>query len=224
MKQAFYLFIAVALLISCSFKIQPKVKVFEIASFGEVFMPGQKTIAVLENNIKIADLGDYRLYITPYIKTKSKLTFDDDDNVIDQKLISTDTTYEVLAINRNEKKGLRYTLENFRNEKGKVMGIDTFMEEVELTEATFKTFDYDLGVPASVTKNGTKKIERFGHQKVNYAEADSIYRYYDSDLQDINFSFSERLDKENGSKLYKTTFVFNKIPKGVLLPDTEIPR
>lgn len=40
----------------------------------------------------------------------------------------------------------------------------------------------------------------------------------------IPYSFSERLDSLNKSKLFKVFLISNEIPKGIALPDMAVPR
>jgi len=117
-------------------------------------------------------------------------------------------------------------LNNFKKEKGKVFDIDSAKEELtlSLTDKDYETFNYELGNPAGVFKNGKILIEKFAIKKTGVDDIDSIYRYYNEGYKDIDFSFSKKLDQQKKSKLYKTLFVYNAIPKGINSTDVAIPR
>lgn len=208
---------------SCLFtetKFVAPVQIIEINSHGEFFSPEKKLLKI-GNSIKIVIKNSNLLYITPYIKIKTENIRDNNDNIIGDKVVKADTSYIVYALKKGDRRGLKFTLENFRNENGIIINADSLSLALGFSD---KAFNYELGTPNTLVQNGNKKIEKYATKKTNIGEADSIYRYYDESLKKIDFSFSKRLDEQNKSKLYKTTFIYNKIPKGAFLPDMEVPR
>ncbi|MCY1544836.1 hypothetical protein D9M68_807430 [compost metagenome] len=98
------------------------------------------------------------------------------------------------------------------------------IEDVLIGKDGLNALNYELGQPLETKKYGRKLMEKFAIKKISVFDVDSIYRYYDKELNDIEFSFSPGLDAKKKSKLYKTLFIQNPIPKGVYSPDFEIPR
>ncbi|WP_379091939.1 hypothetical protein [Pedobacter sp. UC225_65] len=178
----------------------------------------------MENTIRIVFKDNQRLYIIPRIKVDVQDVLDENGKKIGEKGVYTDTSYIAYAWNIGDKKGLQYKLEKFQTDSAIIVPTDSILQDFGFTDKDFASFDIDLPPPESVIKNGTKKIEKYPLQKKHFSGVDSIYRYYDTDLKHVDFSFSKKNDEQNNSKLYKIAFIFNKIPKGVFLPDMEVPR
>lgn len=213
--------VALAIQSSCT---KAQLQIFELTSHGEAFIPGQKEVTVFEQKVKFVNSEDYKLYIIPKVTSYTNLKLNADGSVKNQTLIKKDTIYEVFATKKGDSLGIKYNLLKLNEETGKTFKVDSFLVALLIDEDSFKYYDQELGKPTKVLVNGNKKTEIYAIKKNNYAEPDSIYRYYDQDLTDIHFSYSKRLDQLNKSKLYKTTFVMNAIPKDVLMTDIEIPK
>jgi len=224
-KHQFYYFLLVCS-IGCSLKTADtydSLKIIDVKSHLQLYEKNEKKLFDFGNTSRIAFQGNDRLYIFTRIKTYRKMGWDDKGLPI-EKSIRTDTTYDIFAIEKGKQMGLRYSIDNFQNEKGSVFQIDSVLEHIGLGKDNHKSFNFKLGIPSSVEKDGRNTIERFSFNKTTPEDPDSVYRFFDKDLSKIDFTFSAELDKESDSKLYKTIFIFKPIRKGTASPNVEIPR
>jgi hypothetical protein len=205
------------------------IKVIEMYSKGEFFagnenLPSKNSIVKFERTVRIVYKDDAKLYIVPKVKMYTKDILNEAGKVVDNVLVKQDTVILVYCVQNGNKKGLLYTLKNFRGETPTTFNADKMMQELTITNEDLKTFDYQLGTPKQIIKNGSEIVHKFSIEKTTFADADSIYRFYNSDLNNVEFSFSKDLDKKNRAKLYKTVFVFSKIPAEKSMVNIEIPR
>ncbi|MFD0939391.1 hypothetical protein [Pedobacter boryungensis] len=212
-----------SILISCGIKNkrQNKIKILELTSSGEVYAMKDKAIRNINNSFKIVFKKNLKIYVCLYIKLHLKNILDKNGQVINDKVVGADTLYRFFVTRKGEKYGLKYNLETFETEKGTYFSVDSLLSDLLIGPADLKHFDTDLGKPTYVQKKGKVIVEAFA---VHQSNLDTIYRYYDSDLMDFDFSFSKRLDEQKKSKLFKTIFVFNSISKGSGISNPEIPR
>jgi len=131
-------------------------------------------------------------------------------NINTELVPTTDTTFKYFIVKNNDSIGLAYdsltTLD-----KGKLFQLDSLLERLAIDKLNMKIFALDLGRATSIEQTGQSgKVEKYFTKK-SEGDADSIYRYYDKNFKDINFSFAPELDKLNKSKLYKTRFIY--LPK-----------
>jgi hypothetical protein len=191
---------------------------------GEKKSPSKYSIIKFEKNVRIVFKDNDRLYLVPKIKIYTKDVLNEKGQVIDNIVVKQDTVMLIYAMMSGNKKGLLYTLENFRNEAPTFFEAEETVQDLTISNDDLKTFSYQLGTPSQVIKKNSEMVQKFAIKKTSIADADSIYRFYDSKLNDIVFSFSEQLDKENESKLFKTVFVYGKISKEKSMVNLEIPR
>lgn len=196
------------------------VDVLEISSGANAFNLDTKSIYNIGNDFRIVSKGDRRLYILSRVFMDTRPVRNDSGRVIGDKVVGTDTTYWVYASQKGKKHGIKYGLKSFRTDTGTIFSVDSLLTDLLIGPDNLKIFDQDIGKPIEVLRKGNVLTEKYVMNKY----VDTIYRFYNKDLKDIDFSFSKRLDEEHQSKLYKTLYINNPFPKGTILPDQEVPR
>ncbi|WP_410220188.1 hypothetical protein [Pedobacter sp.] len=147
---------------------------------------------------------DHVIYKLPKIEYKDSRTKMRNDT-IDLEFFNPDTTFRYFVAKNNSDFGIEY--DNNLNRKNKV-NMDSLLKEIGVHPSMFGAYKLDLGKPAKIEKQTTDiQIEKYLNKKLVEDDSDSIYRYFDKSLVEINFSFSPSLDKEKNSKLFKTSFI-----------------
>lgn len=203
-------------------------QIVEVTSLGQGFNSKAKILVDFTNETKIVFKNEYRLYITGTVKNQTQDSLSADSNTLFSNVVKKDTVYFAYVTCKGCQFGLEYSIENFRSEKGIVFNVDSVLtDELTFSFSTVrnysKFFDYDWGTPVEVIKKGKTLIEKFAPPKKDHNSIDSIFRYYDKDLKDIDFTFSRRLDEQHKSKLCNTMMVANMLPKGIL-SEIDIPK
>ncbi|TCC88039.1 hypothetical protein EZ428_20160 [Pedobacter frigiditerrae] len=157
---------------------------------------------------KIAFSGDKRLLIEERASLTTKDILDNNGKKIDEIVTKEDISYVVYVYQKGSKNGLSYHLDSFRQEKGIVFNVDSIIKGLSLDQQP--VLSIDLGKPIEVLKEKDVEIEKFLNSKKKPSDPDSIFRYYDRGLRNIDFSFSEKLDRQKNSKLVKTLFIYNQ--------------
>jgi hypothetical protein len=181
--------------ISCV-KQKPPEEISMIYFVSSGFSLESGKILEIKNNIGIAFYHDYILYKTTLITIKSK----GNDIYLDD---TTGTkSYRYFILKKGEKKGLVLSASN----KWQPFNYANFLESNGLNFDKYDFFKLDLGKPNEVVVNPKTKeiiIEKFENKLKGESEPDSLYRYYNSDLVNIDFSFNPEFDTKAHSKLYK---------------------
>lgn len=183
---------------------------------SELFNLERKTVDTFRKRTKIAFYKDLRMCVVPIIKLQPLNSIVEKDTVT---FVSKDTTYISFVFRKTDKFGLSYTFDNFKNEKGKIFKVDSLLQDLTLREQDLKSLSTDFGEIIETVENDGARVEKILVKKLSPQDPDSIFRYYNKDLEGIDFTFSKDLDKKNNSKLYKTLFIFNPINKGLLSND-----
>lgn len=171
------------------------------SDFKDYFSDG--TIENSTTNLIIAYYKTYILYGVPstsFILKKSSLNR---DTIFNELIPSNDTTYTYFVLEENAKIGRRY--DSLSSSNGSNFKPDSLFELINIDSANLKIFSVDLGKPYKITKEKDKILEVFLNHTVN--GTDTIYRYFDKGLSDLQFSFSQLSDTQKKSKLYKTRMV-----------------
>lgn len=154
-------------------------------------------------SLTIAFYNNFILYGVPstsYFLKKSSIK---GDTISNELVLTNDTTYTYFVFKKNAKEGLRYDSLNALN--GTNFKLDSLLVLINVDSANLKFFSVDLGIPNKIIKTKDKTLEIFLDNTGN--GTDTIYRYFDKGMKDLNFSFSKLLDSQKTSKLYKTRFV-----------------
>lgn len=188
------------------------------------FQPDRRMITITAN-ARIVFNDDIQVYIQPEHHLNLEDVKNSNGEIIDEKVKSIDTLHKVFVRKKNQIKGIEYDLEKIEHSKGKTINADSLWKTLSFDKSRFKDSDYskDKGRLVKTIEKGNLKIDQY---VLNFeiGGIDSVYKYYDKNMKYIPYSFSERLDSLNDSKLFKVFLISNKIPKGVALPDTEVPR
>lgn len=181
------------------------IRAISFSSYG--FSYEKDTVFELRNNIKIAYYKDYSLYQTKTI-TLSPGPDNSSDTYIDLKDTVGVSTYKYFIIKKGEKKGLLFD----RKANPKAYDLDIMLKRDGLNFKDFPFFCLDVGKPAQTEKNSTNGdvIEKFANPVKGPLEPDSLYRYYNTKLSDVNFTFCDHFDKIQQNKLWKIGLIYHK--------------
>lgn len=146
---------------------------------------------------------NYIIYKLPRIEFKDSKTKMRQDT-IDLVFSSPDTTFKYYIVKNDEDMGMQY--DNDLN-KVKQFSLDSLLKENGLHLSMFGVYQLRLTKPDKIEDYGNIKIEKYFKKKLAEGDSDSIYRYFDKKLSNINFSYSPFLDKKAKSKLFKTSFI-----------------
>ncbi len=158
-----------------------------------------------QTRYKMVFNGDVILYEVPVIKVMEFGT-EIDSGRIYKKLKPYDTVSTYYITKKGLSNGLRF--DSLGMSKPKSFRIDSLLKALNLDTASLKVYGVDLGKPLSITTHKNIEIEKFG--KLLETDPDSIYRYYDENLNNLPFSFSSSLDKKKMKKLWKTVYIYNQ--------------
>ncbi|TCC88040.1 hypothetical protein EZ428_20165 [Pedobacter frigiditerrae] len=168
--------------------------------------------------VNIIYYNDYIIYKTRNITYRKSI-----DTIIGDTtfagFINPDTSYRHFVIKKKNDFGFYYD-----DDKPKHVvrfSIDSLLKAISLHSSNFNVYNLELGTPTEIVKTGGKLVvEKYLNKKTVPQDPDSIYRYYDMGLNGIDFSFSPLLDKEQKSKLVKTSFI--NIYKGEAIKENVI--
>lgn len=205
--------------------LQPKsdngITVIDFKSYAQFFAPTME-IHEIGRTIRIAYKGQSQLYISALIKETLDIV---QNGTITDTVLTSDTSYIVHTWHNNDTIGFKYTLDNYRNEKGKIVSVNSMLNHFGIDSKHLAVFDAEYETKeASIKHYGRKMTETLVFKKTHVTQPDTIYRFYDEDLKNINFTFSKKLDTKRNSKFYKELFVFNKVGKEQSMVGQDIPR
>lgn len=120
---------------------------------------------------------------------------------------TSDTTFKYFVLKSKDNFGFMYDSLSMSC-IGKKFHLDSLLNQLGINVENMKIFSLNLGKPTSKENIGKfKTLEKY-FTKTNAEDADSIYRYFDGELKNVNFSFAPQLDKSRNSKLYKTQLIY----------------
>jgi len=212
--------------LSCILKERKKdiFQIIDLKASGDYFDPERKIFHTFKKSTRIVYKGEYTLYLAPETKHYTEAVRNEKGEVIDERASKVDTIYKIYVMKLGDKECLKYSLNNFNSEKGILLDADSARQDLTLSDKDLHYFDKGLGTPTEMTKNGKVLTEKFLLKKNAIGQPDSVYRYYNQDYNDIVFSFSKYQDRQKKSKLYRSSYIYCLIDKGIVLPDVAIPR
>ena len=164
-------------------------------------------------NFKIAYHEKYTAYEVWSSSYKLISSEKAEDRIINKLVPSNDTTYKYFVVEKGKQRGIWY--DGVKDSIPKVFRLDSLEEMLTIIKSNMAIFSLDLGKPIRIVANAKDKTKTEHYfTKTGEKDADSIYRFYDEKMTDIEFSFSPKLDNEKKSKLYKTLFIYLKKKKG----------
>lgn len=199
------------------------IQIVDVKFRAQYFLLQRNLLQDMGSNLKIVWKGENRIYMALRIRNKIKDIFDDNGNKIDQIVTKKDTSYFYYIIKKDAKEGLMYK-EDSKDNSGVVFKLDSMMKFLSIDSSSYKILELELNNPIEVVKHKEQKIEKYAFKKTSITDPDTIYRYYDRDLTNVDFTFSKLLDKKNNSKLVKTIFIFNQQPKAIAKTNEDIPK
>lgn len=221
---SFSLFIVALLGCSLVQSNHSEIQIVDVKWSGQFYDPDQDISENVETVRRLVFKGNDKLYVVSYPKTYYKLNLNEKGETASQEETKRDTVVVVYATHKGEQSGIAYTFEKSKIRKRGPFNVDSLVKALGYTSQNFKSLGIDWGKPGEVIKEKTLVTEKFLVRKTVPAEPDSIYRYFDSRLKDVDFSFAPDLDRQYQSKLVKFLAVFRVLPKNTLLPDSKIPR
>lgn len=199
-----------------------KLIVIDLKSSGMGFQPDGKMVT-LRASARLIFNNDIEIYIHPELHLNINYIKNNSGEVIDEKVISIDTTHAVYVRKKNQKYGIEYSLERLNSVPGISFNADSLFETLTFYSKGLSNYNLDIGRPKRIINKFNQKIEKYAI-KSELGQLDSIYRFYDKSMKNIPYSFSKKLDIINDSKLYKIYGISAAIPKGVALPNMAVPK
>lgn len=222
-----YLLICISFFsLSCSTNrsIGNEITVLELTSRVEAYSLDKQAIYNIGNSFKIIYNDDCMLYMIPIFKQDRVPILDNIGKKTELKVVGVDTSYTAYVIKIGGLEGFKYTVEKLNEEKGTVFRLDSLLEDLLISSNNLIHFSHELGTPSEEFKTRKLLVEKYAIKKTASSDPDSVYRYYDSKLKNIKFTFSEGLDARRNRKLYKTSFIHNAVPNVKLTSEQRIPR
>lgn len=156
---------------------------------------------------KIGYYEDYVLYKIGTIIFSVKTT-QANGNIHNEARQTNDTSYKYFIIKKDRNIGIVY--DSLRAGNKQHFKLDSLKIDLGINSENLEVYGVPLGIPSRVKKNAkSNKIEFEEYQSKKLKnDADTIFRFYDDKLKKFDFSFSPLLDKEKGTKLVKSHFIY----------------
>lgn len=160
--------------------------------------------------INIIYINNYIIYKIPklvYVENFKTITRD----TIRMDFIKPDTIFNFYVTEKNRSLGIRYN--SIDSSDGKIFAVDSLLKEHGIHSSMFGVYSLNLEKPSQILKlSQTITVKKYLNKKLVNSDPDSIYRYFDSSLKDIEFTYSRALDSIEKNKLVETCFI-NIYPK-----------
>lgn len=184
---------------------QEKLKVVQFLNVDSNFY--ESSVEADSSSFRIARYDNCTLYEVRSIKGKV-ITEVIGDSIVNKMYPSKEYITRYFVVKNGAKTGLKY--DSLVTDLPRKFRLDSLLEMLTLNERNLKAFEIDLGKPAKVKiedANNAVLIEQF-FAKTGSSTVDSIYRFYDKRLNDMDFSLSKKLDSTKRSKLHKISYIF----------------
>jgi hypothetical protein len=196
------------LFIGCQSLVKNKLVVVELTTRIDTQLYEGQPNFKLVNAVKIISFQDMNAYLIRMPRDRNIYELQTKTGEIIEKPTTYDTVVVCYIIKKNAQKGLKFDSLNVA--MGRKFDIDTLNESINLGKKNRSVFMLDgdkLVYSLRDNKTGKLLIEKYSQHKIN--EADSIYRYYDYKMRDIECSISPFLDEKEKSKLVKIVYITN---------------
>lgn len=155
-------------------------------------------------DVQVVTDGELKLFIIPMRHTTINQSIKETNG---KKKVTNFVTYSYNFIEKGKEFGLRY--DSLSAESGKRIKADSILTSLNIAP---RDQEQNSDVSGKLVhslynkENGTLVEEKYaGTQK----GLDSLYRFFDYSMKDVNFSLSPELDKKYGTKLVRITFLNN---------------
>lgn len=201
------------------------IEVIEVVSDAQYFEIKEQKIKYIGSSINIAFKDNYKMYIVLRKNYQTEDVYDDKNNIRTSTALSVDTSFSYYVIKNGARTGLVYGKRNENKFTGKIFQLDTLLKDHAMDNESYKGLSLAIGEPKEIIKiNDTEKIEKYLYNKTKKSDPDSVYRYYNRNFKQLDFTFSNSLDKKEKSKLIKTQLVYNPKYDMINNHNTYIPR
>lgn len=221
MKSSPYLYLLgiTFLLLSCTFYDKKTISAIDFYGNSQYFDRGR--IVDLPTHIKIFFYGDLTLYEISSKNTHRSMELGSKGDVIDKGITKVETVVSYYVAKKGETHGLVYNSSVGRSKTK--FNVDSLLTYSNIGKENEKLFASDFGkvVLSIKDKNNNISLEKIELPKKPNS-ADSVFRFFDYKMMNINFSLSNELDKKYNTKLVKIVFVTNeKKVDGLMIPKLE---
>lgn len=226
MKKYLFCILFLSVLLSCSTKtLNNNIVLIEVVSDAQYFEIKEQKIKYIGSVTKIAFKENLKMYILLRKNYQTKDVYDDKKNTMTSTVVKVDTSFLYYVIKNGSKIGLVYGKSSENKFTGKIFQLDTLLKYQAMDSENYKGLSLDIGNPIETIKiNNNKKIEKYLYNKTKKSDPDSIYRYYDRNFKQLDFTFSNSLDKKEMSKLIRIQLVYNPMYDLINNNNTYIPR
>lgn len=190
----------------------PGIRAITLSYKFELLKPDDSEIYILSDSLRFYFFNELtlcRIY-TPY--QLFSVNMDKEGNITERKLIDSSVRSSYFIYTKNNSCGLLY--DSLTAAGARRLTVDSLLKKRLTTNA--RMF-YNSNDSLVATIRRTKNIlEEKYVPIVKYDDTypDSIYLYYNRQLGNIVFSFSEELDRLKKTKLCKARFIYNPRPAG----------
>jgi|GEM_PF-4332705 len=175
-------------------------------------------LIVNSDSIGMFYCDDYTLYQIPVHASFSTGNFNKNGDEINEKIIKEWINYEYVIHNKNKPFAFRF--DSLKAENPKAVSIDSFQ-----THYTFKYFQFyqsdNDSLLQSISVNHVLIEKYVCKDKKDASYPDTTFYYFKHGFENIDYSFSKKMDSIKKMKLFKVESIYNEIP----LPNgTKIPK
>lgn len=151
--------------------------------------------------------GDQRAYNRSDTMVFSRQELGEDGEVSNRKDSGKIISDQWLFCSKNSL--LAFHLDTLQSMKPKIVNADSAQKTfLNFTEESFGLNNYRL-IRTDQLGSGLKKETYVVISKPNDSYSDTAYYYYSQEMNDIDFAFSRKIDRQAGMKLYKITLVYD---------------
>lgn len=154
---------------------------------------------------------DLALCKFPYTKEYSSNLFDSTGEIIEHKIIRTDTNFHYLIYRRGEMNG--YAFDSTQDQKGRKVLVDSFLKTRLMVIDRYIFNSGDSLINKTYEPNNAIQETYLRRLKNDKWDCDTNHLFFSKDLKNIDFSISKKLDSIKGAKLFKVHQISNGDPK-----------
>lgn len=165
-----------------------------------------------DDTLTLFSYKQFRMLQIQVVSSESRTFLDKEGNLLREELVNTEIKHKYLVFEQGNPYGLMY---DSLNAEGYRYSVDSFLMQNTITNLSPFVENLLKGDSLVEKKKLTKDVllEKYVPKvKKDASYSDSAFLYFSAKLNNIDFSFSEKLDKLKKSKLYKLRLVYNNNP------------
>jgi hypothetical protein len=203
-------------LICCSYsKNSPKNTFQEIKQFKLLYslptLSADNKLITITDSQYIIYYKDLVLYKFPYTKEYSSNLFDSAGEIIEHKIIRTDTNFHYLIYRKGELSG--YAFDSTQDQKGRRVLVDSFLKTRFMVVDRYIFNSNDSLINKTQEPNNAIQETYLRTFKNDKWDCDTNQLFFSDQFKNIDFSLSKKLDSIKGIKLFKIRQISNGNPK-----------